>query len=42
MNLCTDQLVIALADRAQIAGVTLNAADPGMSDDGVRIGISTT
>ena len=33
MNLCTDQLVIALADRAQIAGVTLNAADPGMSDE---------
>lgn len=32
MNLCTDQLVLALADRQQIAGLTRNATDPGMSD----------
>ena len=31
MNLCADQLLIALADRDQIAGLTRNAADPGMS-----------
>lgn len=30
-NLCADQLIIALADRAQIAGLTRNAADPWMS-----------
>lgn len=32
MNLCTDQLVLALADRRQIAGLTRNAVDRGMSD----------
>jgi iron complex transport system substrate-binding protein len=32
MNLCTDQLVLALADGHQIAGLTRNAVDPGMSD----------
>lgn len=32
INLCTDQLVLALADRQQIAGLTRNAVDPGMSD----------
>lgn len=32
INLCTDQLVLALADRRQIAGLTRNAVDPGMSD----------
>jgi iron complex transport system substrate-binding protein len=31
VNLCTDQYVLALADRAQIAGLTRNAADPDMS-----------
>lgn len=31
LNLCTDQLVLALADRAQIAGLTRNATDPQMS-----------
>lgn len=31
LNLCSDQLVLALADRAQIAGLTRNAADPRMS-----------
>lgn len=33
MNLCSDQLVLALADRQQIAGLTRNAVDPGMSDE---------
>ena len=33
MNLCTDQLVLALADHQQIAGLTRNAVDPGMSDE---------
>ena len=28
MNLCSDQLVLALADRQQIAGLTRNAVDP--------------
>lgn len=31
INLCTDQLLLALADRGQIAGVTRNAVDRGMS-----------
>ncbi|MBV8972618.1 MAG: ABC transporter substrate-binding protein [Sphingomonadaceae bacterium] len=31
LNLCADQLLLALADRRQIAGVTVYAADPGMS-----------
>lgn len=31
INLCTDQLLLELADRSQIAGVTRNAVDPGMS-----------
>jgi iron complex transport system substrate-binding protein len=31
INLCTDQLLIAIADRHQIAGVTQFAADPAMS-----------
>jgi iron complex transport system substrate-binding protein len=31
LNLCADQLVVALADRDQIAGLTHNAADPHMS-----------
>ncbi|SNT01426.1 iron complex transport system substrate-binding protein [Sphingopyxis indica] len=36
INLCTDQLVLALADRRQIAGLTINAADPGMSAEAAR------
>ncbi|UNK81273.1 ABC transporter substrate-binding protein [Sphingopyxis granuli] len=31
LNLCADQLLIALADRDRIAGLTRNATDPGMS-----------
>ena len=31
VNLCADQLVLALADRGQIAGLTHNAADPELS-----------
>ncbi|MGC4250152.1 MAG: ABC transporter substrate-binding protein [Sphingobium sp.] len=31
LNLCSDQLVLALADRSQIAGLTRNATDPEMS-----------
>jgi iron complex transport system substrate-binding protein len=31
LNMCTDQLVLALADRSQIAGLTQNAADRDMS-----------
>lgn len=31
LNLCADQVVLALADRGQIAGLTRNAADPQMS-----------
>lgn len=31
INLCADQLVLALADRKQIAGLTRNAVDPEMS-----------
>lgn len=31
LNLCTDQLLLALADRDQIAGLTHNVRDPGLS-----------
>jgi len=31
INLCTDQLVIALADREQVAAVSFNARDPELS-----------
>lgn len=31
LNLCTDQYLLLLADRQQIAGLSPNAADPGMS-----------
>ena len=31
LNLCSDQLVLALADRGQIAGLTSNVRDPDMS-----------
>lgn len=31
LNLCTDQLLLALADRDQIAAITANARDPEMS-----------
>jgi len=33
LNLCADQLLLRLADREQIAGLTLNAADPAMSGE---------
>ena len=33
INLCADQLVLALADRGQIAGLTHNATDPAMSGE---------
>jgi iron complex transport system substrate-binding protein len=36
LNLCADQLVLALADRAQIAGLTRNAAKPEMSAEAAR------
>ncbi|MEE4451153.1 ABC transporter substrate-binding protein [Novosphingobium resinovorum] len=36
LNLCADQLVLALADREQIAGLTRYAADPAMSAEAVR------
>ena len=36
INLCTDQLVLALADRSQIAGLTRNATDPAMSGAAAR------
>lgn len=36
LNLCTDQLVLALADRAQIAGLTRNATNPQMSAEWQR------
>ncbi len=31
LNLCADQYLLALADRAQIAGLTRNATDPALS-----------
>lgn len=36
VNLCADQLVLALADRSQIAGLTRNAADREMSAEADR------
>ncbi|MDV3458959.1 ABC transporter substrate-binding protein [Sphingomonas sp. HF-S4] len=36
INLCADQLVLALADRDQIAGLTRNAADPEMSGEAAK------
>jgi iron complex transport system substrate-binding protein len=36
MNLCADQLVLALADRRQIAGLSRNAADPDMSAEAAK------
>lgn len=36
LNLCADQLVLALADRGQIAGLTRNAASPEMSGEAAR------
>lgn len=36
VNLCADQLLLALADRGQIAGLTRNAADPAMSAEAAR------
>lgn len=36
LNLCADQLVLALADREQIVGLTRYAADPAMSAEAVR------
>ena len=36
INLCADQLVLALADREQIAGVTRNATDAEMSGESAK------
>lgn len=36
INLCADQLVLALADRKQIAGLTKNATDPEMSGEAAK------
>jgi len=36
LNLCADQLVLALADRDQIAGVTRNATDTEMSGEAAK------
>lgn len=36
LNLCADQLVLGLADRGQIAGLTRNAADIAMSAEATR------
>jgi len=38
LNLCADQLVLELADREQIAGLTHNAANPEMSAVAARTG----
>jgi iron complex transport system substrate-binding protein len=38
LNLCADQLVLALADREQIAGLTRNARDAAMSAEASRVG----
>ncbi len=38
LNLCTDQLLLALADRSQIAGLTHNAKDPAMSAAAAEVG----
>ena len=37
LNLCADQLLIALADRSQIAGLTPNAPDPSLSAAAARV-----
>lgn len=36
LNLCADQLLLALADRDQIAGLTRSATDPGLSAEARR------
>ena len=36
LNMCADQLVLALADRSQIAGLTRNAVKPDMSAEAER------
>lgn len=36
INLCADQLVLALADRGQIAGLTKNATDTAMSGEAAK------
>ena len=36
LNLCADQLVLALADRSQIAGLTRNVGNPDMSAEAGR------
>lgn len=36
LNLCADQLLLALADRDQIAGLTRNALDPQMSGEAAK------
>lgn len=36
INLCADQLVLALADRSQIAGLTKNATDAEMSGEAAK------
>lgn len=36
VNLCADQLVLNLADRSQIAGLSRNARDPGLSAAAAR------
>jgi len=36
INLCADQLVLALTDREQIAGLTHNATDPEMSGEAAK------
>lgn len=38
LNLCADQLLVSLADKSQIAGLTRNADDPQMSAVAARIG----
>lgn len=43
LNLCADQLLLALADRRQIGAVTVFAADPGMSPAAAAArGLATT
>lgn len=37
LNLCSDQLLIELADRDQIAGLTRNARDPQMSAEAANV-----
>lgn len=36
LNLCADQYLMALADRSQIAALSRNARDPGMSADAAK------